>query len=418
MTQTNAYLMKIKLFLIFLFLFSSYTFSQDRFLTVRSKDSVGDIPKFQSSLGVNMKLNGYYDMLGGLQDSETFNVGNIKVFGTDDTDAFHMDLYQTQIKMETFYVNDGGNKINAVVEFDFWGGDGKLRLRKAFVEFKHWQIGQNWNNFGDEELWPDIMEWEGPPSGTWLRTPHIKYFNTFKDKSWVYEMSLEAPITNYDSFGDLEPLVEEANQITPDLTFAIKKNYDWGHIRLSSVLRNVRYKYAGEIGNFIGYGASFSGIYKKSRGIFQYQLIAGKGITAYMASVAGLGFDGCPNTNFDISATPATGGWMSYEYYFTKKLHGNVVIGTSIYAFENMERFIVLEGEEDSLTVLDGDFDNFHYYGLFNIMYDPFDRMTIGVELDYGAKKIEMNGYVDNQFINQSKARDAMRISFGFMFFF
>ena len=56
-------------------------------------------------------------------------MGLIDVFGTDDAQSFHMDLYQTQVKLEAVYVEKGGEKVSAIVEFDFWGGNGHMRLR-------------------------------------------------------------------------------------------------------------------------------------------------------------------------------------------------------------------------------------------------------------------------------------------------
>jgi len=393
-------------------------YSNDRFLTVRSKDSINNEPRIKGSLGTNIKLNGYYDLFGGLQNSETFNIGNINVFGSDDSDSFKMDMYQTQIKLEGEYLSVNGQKMLAVVEFDFWGGNGRMRLRKAYIETGHWQIGQNWNNFGDEVLWPNIMEWEGPPSGIWTRSPHIKYFNTFKNEQWKYEMSLEAPIINYVSLGDLEPLVEEAFQVTPDVTLAIKNQHDWGHVRLSSILRNVRYKLDGELDNFIGYGFAFSGIYSaESKNNFQFQLVGGKGISAYMTSISGLGFDGYPTVNDEFDATPSYGGWLAYEYYFTEKLHSNIVFGYARYGFEDMERFILSNDIIGEDAILRGDYFYTHSYGIFNLMYEPFERVTIGLELDYGMKKLDINGDVNNQIIDDSRDRDAMRISFGFMFY-
>jgi len=50
-------------------------------------------------------------------------------------------------------------------------------------------------------------------------------------------------------------------------------------------------------------------------------------------------------------------------------------------------------------------------------MYEPFERMTIGLELDYGGKDIRLDGIANNEVIDISKSRDAMRISFGFMFY-
>lgn len=399
------------------FLFGQYS-NVDRFLTVYSKDSIDGKSKMKGSLGTNIKLNGYYDVFGGLQDNDTFNIGQIDVFGTDDSDSFKMDMYQTQIKTEGVFVQRNGEEISAVLEFDFWGGNGHMRLRKAYVETDHWQIGQNWNNFGDEDLWPNIMEWEGPPSGIWERTPHIKFFDTFKDGKWKYEFSLEAPIINYSSLGELEPLVEEAYQVTPDLTAALKNQYEWGHIRLSTILRNVRYKLEGEVDNFIGYGASFSGIYKtKSKNNFQFQLVGGKGITAYLTSVAGLGFDGFPTIDGDMKATPSIGGWMSYEYFFTPKFHSNIVFGYTDYGFSDMERFILANDIIPEDSILKGDYFYTHGYGILNLMYEPFERMTIGLELDYGIKNLKINGFIDDVYIDDSIDRDAMRISFGFMFY-
>ena len=409
--------MRIFIVTILLFAIHFKGSAQDRFLTYASKDSIDSNPRFKGSVGANLKLNGYYDVFGGLQDSDTFNVGLINVFGTDDSQSFKMDLYQSQIKLDASYIDKQGEAITALVEFDFWGGNGHMRLRKAYVESRHWQIGQNWNNFGDEAIWPNIMEWEGPPSGIWLRSPHIKYFNTFKNPNWIYEVSLEAPITDYIAFPDLDLDLEEAYQVTPDLTAAVKKKYDWGHLRLSSILRNIRYKDDNQNYNFVGYGFAFSGIYAtENQNNLQFQFVGGKGITAYMTSVSGLGFDGYRDNNDDVIPTPAFGGWISYEYFFTPRFHTNVVVGFTNYDFKNVKEFFVEDDDSTDLAIT-GDFYNSHYYGIFNLMYEPFERMTIGLELDYGAKDIRLDGIANDAIIDTSKSRDAMRISFGFMFY-
>lgn len=411
--------------IIILFALVLYSFSSvgqrsdtDRLLTVKSKDSILEKPRLTGTLGMNLKLNGYYDVYGGLQDSDTFNVGKIVVFGTDDSQSFKMDMYQSQVFIEGNYLQKNGENIRALVEFDFWGGNGHMRLRKAFVETNHWQIGQNWNNFGDEDLWPNVMEWEGPPSGVWVRTPHVKYFNTFNNESWIYEVSIEAPQIDYVALGEIEPLVEEEYQTTPDLTAALKTKKNWGHIRLSSILRNIRYKLDGKTDNFIGYGFALSGIYKTDRkNNLQFQIVGGKGINAYLTSIAGLGYDGFPTKSGNFSATPSYGGWISYEYFFTPKLHANAVFGFTYYEFIDMERYVLTDESNNELLIVNGDYSSAHAYGLINLMYEPFERMTVGIELDYGVKKIDFNGFSNDLTINNQKERDAMRISFGFMFY-
>lgn len=410
--------MKFKSILFLCLILSLNTFSQERFIQFSSKDSVQELPRIKGSLGVNLKLNGYYDVFGGLQNSETFNIGNVDVFGTDDSGSLNVDLYQTQIKMQSSFVTKSGQVVDAMVEFDFWGGNGKMRLRKAYVEFDRWLIGQTFVPFGDPDLWPNILEWEGPPSGVWVRKPMIKYFDTFKNKNWNYSISLNAPITDYIRVNDIEPLIEEANQTTPDFTLAFTHKKNWGHLRLSSILRSVQFKYIGEQDNFIGYGTSFSGKYEKNLNTLQFQLLIGKGISAYNTSVQGFGYDGFPNINGEVEATPTYGGWASYTYYFNPNWYSTIVAGYTRYFSDDAERLLIGFEDFDNVLLINGNIDNWHYYGIANLMYDPFERMTIGLELNYGNKTLDFTGYANDDYIDDKKARDAMRISFGIMYYF
>ncbi|MGY0392923.1 hypothetical protein ACW5R3_10245 [Bizionia sp. KMM 8389] len=390
--------------------------AQERFLSISAKDSINGEPRFTTSIGANLKLNGYFDFFGGLQDSETFNVGKIHVFGTDDSHSLHMDLYQTQIVWASAFVLKDGRHVTSVVEGDFWGGNGQFRLRKAYVESEHWQIGQNWNNFADEDLWPNILEWEGPPSGVWLRSPHIKYTNHFKNPEWRYAFSLEAPISDYLRYPELEPLVEEANQVAPDFTAAISYRKAWGHIRLASIWRHITYKLDGEKSSFMGYGFSLSGKYQVVRNNFQFQFTGGQGISAYLTTVTGFGYDGFPTSSNGFKATPAFGGWTSYEYFFSDKWHSNLVVGYTNFKLDDLERFIVADNSELPVLQLTGTVNHVHYYGLLNVMYDAFSHMTVGLEVDYGVKVFESTGQVNNLVERIDKQRDALRVSFGFMF--
>jgi len=400
-------------------LLSSCLFAQERILTFESKDTTNGKATYKGSFGANIKLNGYYDVFGGLQDSETFNIGKINVFETDDSGSFKMDMYQTQMKFESTIVTKDGENIYAIVEFDFWGGNGQMRLRKAYVEFDHWQIGQGWASFGDEALWPNILEWEGPPSGVWVRSPHIKYFNKIGDNpNWRYIIALDAPITDYNIYGELEPLLENAHQTTPDVILGVKHEEKWGHLRMSTIFRNINYEYNNEKSSFFGYGLSFSGKVSKERNNFQFQGTVGKGITSYITSIAGFGYDGFPTIKGELDATPSYGGWMAYEQYWTQKLHTNFVLGYTNFYTDDVARVLVSGIDENQIIVANGNVDHEHTYGIVNIMYDHYKRMTYGLELDYGAKKLDIDGTVDGDEIDLSESRDAMRISFGLMFYF
>ena len=82
-----------------------------------------------------------------------------------------------------------------------------------------------------------------------------------------------------------------------------------------------------------------------------------------------------------------------------------------------MERFILANDIINEDAILRGDYFYRHTYSIFNLMFEPFERMTIGLELDYGVKNLKINGYANDVYIDDDKERDAMRISFGFMFY-
>lgn len=170
----------------------------------------------------------------------------------------------------------------------------------------------------------------------------------------------------------------------------------------------------------MGYGFSLSGIYTNAlrRNNLQFQLVGGKGITAFMTSIAGQGYDGFPTNDGRFQATPVYGGWISYEYFFTPTLHGNIVTGYTHFSAQNLSRYLLTPEPETPEIHLDGHVQHMHYYGIINLMYDPYERMTIGLELDYGVKDLKADGYVNGTPLSRGKARDAMRISFGFMFYF
>ena len=170
--------------------------------------------------------------------------------------------------------------------------------------------------------------------------------------------------------------------------------------------------------NFFGYGFAVSGIYKQNVNNLQFQFTGGKGVSAYNTSVQGYGYDGYPTATDGFKATPSYGGWASYEYFYTPKFHSTLVIGYTRYYLDNAQRLIITNPSETNLTLINGNIDNSHYYGILNLLFDPIENMVVGVELNYGNKKLSFDGDVNDEYIDDSKARDAMRISFGVMYSF
>lgn len=73
-------------------------------------------------------------------------------------------------------VND--NDVKTKLEMDFWDGlegNGKLRIRHAYINFNHWLIGQTWSNMSNLETNTESVDYTLFMGYSWTRTPQIRY---------------------------------------------------------------------------------------------------------------------------------------------------------------------------------------------------------------------------------------------------
>ena len=384
-----------------------------------SKELVNGRPKYDYFLYVKAKLNGVYDIEGGLQDQETFNVGRIDVWGTDDSNRFWMDMHQSQVRLrgqnETKY-----GPVVGYLEGDFWGGSKGFRLRHLWIDYKFVHFGQDWSFFGDKEIWPNVFDWDGPPSGVWRREPELKFYFG-GDSGWRYEFGIANPGAELTFNTDIDAAVTPTNQSAPDFIVALNKTTGFGHLRLTGIYRHLKYKTAGTEDSVAGYGATVSGFIgtgKDKKNPIQFQLVAGQGIATYLVSFSGLNYDAAPDGDGNMKAIPTYGGWASYEHWFGDKWHGNVVAGYEDFQTHRIDSYEIpgpdYQAENSEVTAT-------HYYGLVNVMYDWLPNFVLGVEYNWGKKDTVHQGSIDtgDEVVARiEKGRVAQRISFGVFFNF
>jgi hypothetical protein len=382
-----------------------------------AKEMVNGRPKHDYFLYVKAKLNGVYDLSGGLQEEETFNVGKIDVWGTDDSNRFWMDMHQSQIRFRGQNETRHGPVVG-YLEGDFWGGNKGFRLRHLWIDYKFIHFGQDWTFFGDKEIWPNVFDWDGPPSGVWRREPELRFI--FKGRSgWQYEFGISNPGAEISFNTDIDDAVEPAYQSAPDFIGAVNKTIKRGHIRATGIYRKLEYKALGTEQSVPGYGATVSGFIgtgKDKRNPVQFQLVAGQGIATYLVSFSGLNYDAAPDGSGNMEAIPTYGGWASYEHWFSKKWHGNIVVG-----LENFETGTInsyeIPGPDYQAT--NSTIEANHYYALVNVMYDWLPNLILGLEYNWGNKETVHVGDIDTGtevLTRLEKDRDARRISFGLFF--
>jgi hypothetical protein len=350
-----------------------------------SKDSVAGGPQFKASIGASVRFNASLDDYG-LQGSYTFNPVNIDTtFPADrDDNLLSLDLRQTRIKFGGTVRYESFGPIEGYLEADFVGPSGQttLRLRKAWVDFKRWRIGQETTTFGQKQgSEPTTADFDGPPTSVTTRSGMARY--THKSKSGLQLMaSLESPKVDVAYLDFVAPEVRATDQRLPDFAANVSKAGDWGFFSLSGVVREIRFRSGtgglSEADAVVGYGANLVGNFRlfkseKKADVFYYQAVAGKGIGRYLVSLSGQNADAVPDpATGSLKAVPAYGGYAAYEHRWTPEFFSTLIGGGTI-----------LENEVAPTLA-----DRFKaYLVMFNSFYQPITGMKIGFEVDWGRKE-------------------------------
>ena len=294
----------------------------------------------------------------------------------------------------------------------------------AYINYKFFQVGQDWSFFGDKEIWPNVFDWDGPSSGIWRRDPFLQFYFWTKT-NWKFEFGIESPGAQLTFIDDIDSAFMNASgNPVPDFIATVKKKTSWGHLRLAGIARFLPYRHNGELKYVFGYGAALSGYIKtgkKHPNPIQFQFVYGYGIATYVVSFDGANFDAISDGYGNMKAVPVVGGWLSYELWLSKIIHVNFVGGFTDFVSPQISNMEVPEG---GFKVNDGHLQLDYFYGLVNFMVDPFDNFTVGLEYNFGRRENKYYNieYAINQPLdsdeNHTQSRLARRISFGVFYNF
>ncbi len=74
-------------------------------------------------------------------------------------------------------LDNGGSTVKTYFEFDFFSNYDRnsIRLRQFYGQYKNFLAGQAWSAFSDPDVFPDTLEFEGPPGIIAARNPQFRY---------------------------------------------------------------------------------------------------------------------------------------------------------------------------------------------------------------------------------------------------
>lgn len=308
--------------------------------------------------------------------------------------------------------------IKTRIEMDFFNGNRSgafgsfpLRLRFAWADFGPFLIGQAPSLFMDYDVFPNVLDYEGPAAMVLVRQPVAAVRIPLGEKTRV-AVGIEQPYSDIQWFENGAWIVNPNNGIittpgvgrniqdVPDVTGNIRYVGDYGHAQAAGIVRKLTFQPGA--GNSalddIGYGGNFTGSVHPwaiasntprsgecatplSKSRFLGQFAAGRGISRYIQDINGLGLDATFDPGFGFRTLPTYGWFAAYEHWWSMKLASVFTYG------EN--------AVELTQTLPGNTYERANYLSA-NIIWLPIERMGVGVEGLFGYRKNRDGGRGEN----------------------
>jgi hypothetical protein len=386
----------MKKIILFIYFVGIAFMGSAQLLKLQSADSLNGKPVKQFYTTAWVKFSAFYDMRG-IPNTSAMHLPSIPTEreNIEDDPQYHADMNQTRLIFASTLQTKFVGEIFSYIETDFYGGadGGGLRMRHAYLRVKNFRVGQSWSGFTDEEAWPNITDFDGPSTGAWVRSTQVTYFirpNVNSDIS----IGAEVPTIDYGRYTQFDTLVTPSHQTIPDLVSHYERRWATGHAQIAGVGRFIEYKNGAQKTVYkLGGGFSLSGsqlVFGRDKLIFQAAY--GHGISRYLVSFGGGGWDAVPDGQGNLGLVPIYGGYVGYQYYWGKKNYDtrahNHFSSTFVYGYVQLDN--PQYTKFGSPTLLTGS------YASANLYWHVVGPLNVAFEAIYGERTDEFESFGNN----------------------
>lgn len=253
-----------------------------------------------------------------------------------------------------------------------------LALRRAWLQFDRWTIGEDWTNFQNTAVLPESTDYVGGVEGTvFVRQPLIRY-SAPMGKAAMLHLAIENPESGTATLGT-PTLVENGADRLPDFTARLVWSSKRAELSLAGLVRQLRVENAGVGTSRAGFGASASGklfLNADKTADLRFMATYGEGISRYV----GLNF--APDAVFvptaerleDVKVFAALG---ALRLPIAPRLRINLIGSYQSAAYA------------DSLPPAGiATFNKRAWSGAANLFYSPVNAVDLGIEYRHGERQL------------------------------
>lgn len=265
----------------------------------------------------------------------------------------------------------GDKTLSAHIEMDFLGsGQGNElvsnsyspRLRRAFMKYGNWLVGQEWSTFQNTSAIPESASFLILSDGmVFVRQPQIRYSNG----NWMF--AVENPNTTTLNAGSRD------ENIIPDVVARYNMSGDFGNVSIAGIARQLRADFGTSEDEAFGYGLSVSGrLNVGEKDDIRFNLVGGEGIGRYVGLAASRSTALDPNG--DLEAIPSYGGLVAWRHPFGKTAR-----------FSGGYSGLFIDNPDYLPTSVTSSVQS--VFGA--ILWDVAPNVTLGTELMHGIREVE-----------------------------
>lgn len=265
----------------------------------------------------------------------------------------------------------GDDQVTGYLELDFLGsaqGNELVsnsyapRLRRAYIDYKGWRVGQEWSTFQNTSAIPESASFLVLSDGmVFVRQAQIRY------TAGNFQIAVENPNTTSLNFGAVD------DNLLPDVVARYNFSGDYGNVSVAGIARQLRADFGATEEEVFGYGLSVAGrVNVGARDDIRFNLTAGEGLGRYIGLAASRAVALDPSG--ELEAIPSVGGLIAWRHPFGETARFN--IGYSGLFIDNPDYL----GGAVNKSVQSA-------YGA--LLWDVAPKITVGGELSYGIRELE-----------------------------